>query len=297
MTARTPIGFLGLGVMGAAMAGRLLAAGHDVTVFNRTRHRAEPLARRGARIAGSPRALAVSCRIVVGCLLDTAAVESVHLGPDGLLSALRPGQIVVEHGTFAPDSARRLAAAAGEHGAHFLDVPVTGGPARAADGLLTGIAGGEAEPLDVVRPLLAAYCSELVHIGPAGSGLELKLINQLLVSVHVAAAGEAAALISRLGLPPEAAKQALMSGWAASTMLDYCLPAALNPSAVPSGATIGGLTAVQELVAALARAHGLSLQTFDTARRTFAGRVRAGAADLDLAQLARAYDPMYGETS
>lgn len=288
------VGFVGAGVMGLPMAHHLLHQGHELTVHARTPARVQSLIDAGAHRAATPAEVAARSEVVIGCLLDEQAVREVYLGEKGLLAATVPGQVLVEHGTFAPALARELAAHAAERGAGFVDVPVTGGPQRARDGRLTGIAGGAPEHLDAVRPLLHAYCTELVHVGPIGSGLQLKLVNQLLVSVHVAAAAEAAALIGRLGLPPEESKRVLMSGWAASTMLDHCLPAALSASTAASGSTIGGLAPVQAVVADLARSLDVSLQVFPAAQELFTAQVRAGASRSDLAQLARAYDPEAG---
>jgi 3-hydroxyisobutyrate dehydrogenase-like beta-hydroxyacid dehydrogenase len=129
-----------------------------------------------------------------------------------------------------------------------------------------------------------------VRVGAVGSGLELKLVNQLLVSIHVAAAAEASALITRLGLDPEASKRVLMSGWAASTMLDHCLPATFTTDRTPAGASLGGLFEVQRLIVGLAASCELSLPVFDTAHEAFAEQVDAGAGSFHLAQLARVYD-------
>ncbi|MER8069298.1 NAD(P)-dependent oxidoreductase [Streptomyces sp. NPDC094034] len=292
MSAPARVGFTGAGVMGLPMARRLLAAGHQVMVYARTPAKAQPLVEAGADRAATPARIARDCEVVIGCLLDEQAVRDVYLGENGLLSAARPGQLFVEHATIAPALARTLAGHAKRRGAGFLDVPVTGGPQRARDGLLTGIAGGDAAQLASVRPLLGVYCSQIVHVGAVGKGLELKLVNQLLVSVHVAAAAEAAALLSRLGLPPRESERVLMSGWGASAMLDYCLPAALTPSDAVSGATIGGLVPVQRLVADLAARSDVTLRVFTAACGPFNALARAGAGRRDLAQLARAYDPV-----
>lgn len=289
-TSKPRIGFAGAGVMGRPMAHHLLAAGYPLTVHARTPKKVSSLLEAGAALATTPRQLAAHADIIIGCLLDEAAFHAVYFGDDGLLTAIRANQIIVEHGTHAPRLARAAAARLSACGAELLDIPVTGGPRRADEGTLTAIAGGQADHLDLVRPLVGTYCSQIVHVGPVGAGLELKLVNQLLVSIHVAAAAEAAALIDRFALPAEQSKAVLMSGWAASTMLDYCLPAALTPSDTPSGSTVGGLLAVQDLVADAARVLELDLPVFASAQRLFDSRLQSGAAYHDIAQLARAYD-------
>jgi 3-hydroxyisobutyrate dehydrogenase-like beta-hydroxyacid dehydrogenase len=285
------IGLVGAGVMGLPMAEHLLREGYPLSVWARTPAKVASLVASGASSAATPAKLAAESDVIVGCLLDEHAIEQVYLGADGLFASVRAGHLLVEHGTFAPRVARRLSALADERGAGFLDIPVTGGPHGARAGTLTGIAGGRAEHLAAARPFLEAYCAQVVHIGPSGTGLELKLVNQLLVSTHVAAAAEAAALIDRLGLPPRESKQVLMAGLAASTMLDYCLPAALVPSTAPSGASIGGLAAVQGLVTEVADGLDLTLDVFTAVREVFTPLVDSGAEQQDLSQLARAYDP------
>lgn len=278
--------------MGLPMARRLQAAGHPLIVHARTPAKVTELLEAGADLTESPAQLAAASDVIVGCLLDERAAREVYLGPHGIIHAVRRGHLLVEHATIAPRVARELGerTAARARGAGFIDAPVTGGPLRAASGELTCMAGGESEHIEAAKSLLAHYCRDVVHVGPVGRGLELKLVNQLLVTVHVAAAAEAAAVIERLKLPPDLAKNVLMSGWAASAMLDYCLPAALRPSATPSGATIGGLSTVQETVAELTSAHDLALQVFPTAREAFARLTAAGAGAHDIAQLARIYD-------
>ncbi|MDQ0772802.1 3-hydroxyisobutyrate dehydrogenase-like beta-hydroxyacid dehydrogenase [Streptomyces aurantiacus] len=288
------VGFVGAGVMGLPMARRLQAAGHPLAVYARTPGKAAVLTRAGAALAESPAQLAASSDVIIGCLLDEDAAREVYLGPRGMASAIRTGHLIIEHGTFAPDAARAIAEHATTHGADFVDAPVTGGPQRARDGELVCMAGGRADAVDTARTLLSAYCRDLVHVGPAGTGLELKLVNQLLVTVHVAAAAEAAALLGRLGLPAGLAKSVLMSGWAASAMLDHCLPAALTPDTASAEATVGGLSAVQNAVAALTETHGLSLRVFPAARDAFSRLTASGAGDHDLAQLARIFDPADG---
>jgi 3-hydroxyisobutyrate dehydrogenase-like beta-hydroxyacid dehydrogenase len=284
-----PIGFLGLGVMGAAMATRLIQAGHEVTVFNRTRARAQSLARLGAQVADSPRELAGRCAQVFGCLLDTAAVESVYTGRDGALAAARPGQIFVEHATFAPESARRLADAAAERGAYFLDAPVTGGPDGAAAGTLVAMIGGDPDGVHRVRDVLGAYVDQALHVGPVGAGLQLKLVNQLLVTTHMAAAAEAAVMIDRLGLPKELSVRVLTSGWAASAMLTRVLPPALDGDYAGRGATVGGLIEVQRLVGDLAERADTPLAVFPAAREVFARAEAAGLGGGGAAGLVEVY--------
>ena len=284
------IGVIGLGTMGSAIAERLLQAGHLVVVYNRTSARAEPLVRLGATAVASPADAVRSSAHVFSCLLDTAAVESVYFGPDGLVEAARPGQVFVDHATFAPATARRIAAAMASRGADFLDAPITGGPEGARLGTLTAMAGGSPAALSAVAEVMSAYTREVVLVGDAGRGLELKLVNQMLVTCHMAAAAEAAALIRQLDLPPELSKHVLMSGWASSAMLARALPRAAARDYVSDGANIVGLIEVQRLIADLAGAQDLDLQVFSAARARFEFAMTSALGDYDPSALARLYE-------
>jgi 3-hydroxyisobutyrate dehydrogenase-like beta-hydroxyacid dehydrogenase len=279
------VGFVGLGVMGSAMARRLLGLGYDVAVYNRSPAKAEALAHFGARICPTPGDVAARSDVILGCLLDTDAVKSVYLGRDGLLQATRVGTVLVEHATFDPAVAQEIALRARGIGAEFLDAPVTGGPEGAAAGTLTAMVGGMQSALESVRPILNAYAGRIEYVGESGSGLALKLVNQLLVTCHLAAAAEAGAVIRELHLPAATAEQVLASGWAASAMLSRSLPRVASGDYDSVGATIGGLIEVQALVADLAARTGVALRTFPAARAVFDASVAAGYGPNDPAAL------------
>lgn len=217
------LGFIGIGRMGLPMCVNLLRAGADLTVHNRTADRAGPLLSAGARWAGSPAELAASCDLVLTCLATVPATENVIAGPGGVLSALRPGAMVVDHGTIGPDTARRLAERAASRGAGFLDAPVSGGPEGARDGTLTIMAGGAEADFRRVEPVLRAYGREVARVGPIGSGSLLKLVNQVLTFVHGVAAAEALGLAARAGLDLAAAGAVLRQSFGQSRMLERTL--------------------------------------------------------------------------
>jgi 3-hydroxyisobutyrate dehydrogenase-like beta-hydroxyacid dehydrogenase len=278
--------------MGTVMARRLLDAGHQMVVHNRTRARAAELERRGAAWADTPADLAARCPVVLGCLLDTTAVEQVYAGPDGLLAGAAPGSTLVEHGTFDATVARRLGELAAGCGCAFVDAPVTGGPEGVQEGTLAVMAGGDATAIERIAPVVASYCASLTHVGGTGAGLQLKLVNQLLVSVHLAAAGEAVALLERLGIDLQLGGSVLTRGWAASAMLERTF-ALLNDGRLSgTGATIAGMVEVQALVAALAASEGAVAPVFAAAREVFGRAVAAGGGDADPAALARVAVPL-----
>lgn len=281
----TTVGFIGLGAMGSRMAGRLLDRGHAVVVHNRTRDREQPLVARGARSAESPQDLAAKADIVVGCLLHDASIEQVYDGSDGLLAGSRPGQVFVEHATFSPALAQRLAADLEARGASFVDAPVSGGPEGAEAGTLTVMAGGAVGAVARATEVLEAYAARVLHVGPAGAGSTLKLVNQLLVTCHVAAAAEAEQLLRRLGVGDEHAHAVLTNSWGNSAMLDRMFSRRTQGTTGPSEASIGGLREPQRLVAELAGAHRLELPVTRAAIAQFEAACDGGRGADDLVDL------------
>ncbi|MDX6273221.1 MAG: hypothetical protein QOJ92_431 [Frankiales bacterium] len=279
------IGFVGLGVMGSAMAERLIRSGHPISVYNRDHRKAERLAMLGATVVDDPGELASRSTLIIGCLLDTDAVQQVYLRDGGIIARLRPGSMIVEHGTFAPWLARAASDAAASRGIAFLDAPVTGGPEGAASGTLTIMVGGDQAAFDQVSPVLSTYAEHCLRVGGSGSGVALKLVNQLLVTCHLSAAAEAAALIEAFQLDPAVSQQVLNSGWAASAMLARSLPLVAAGSLESAGATVGGLLEVQRLVREMTTEHDLDLATFAQACQMFQAAAAAGWANHDPASL------------
>jgi len=182
------------------MARRLLGAGFAVTVFNRNPARAEPLAAAGARVAGSPREAAAGAEVVFSMVADDAASRAMWLGPDGAIAGAARGAVLVECSTLTVAWVQELAQAAAAAGAECIDAPVTGSKNQAAAGELNFLTGGNAAALETIRPALNAMGRSVTHLGPTGSGALLKLINNFLAGVHVAATAEAVAWIERTEL-------------------------------------------------------------------------------------------------
>jgi 3-hydroxyisobutyrate dehydrogenase-like beta-hydroxyacid dehydrogenase len=197
---RPRLGFIGLGAMGSRMAGRLLTAGYDLTVFNRTRERTRPLEERGARIASTPAAVARNAEIVLVSVADDAAAEAVIGGPGGALSAARPGTIIINTSTVSPKLSRRLSQAALVKGAFVLDSPVSGSTPQAEEGQVVIFVGGEQAAYERCLPILAVLGKESFYLGPAGSGSTMKLCVNALLGLGVQALAEAIALGLKAGL-------------------------------------------------------------------------------------------------
>lgn len=211
------VAFIGLGRMGLGMAGRLLQAGHELVVFNRTRAKARALVDGGARVADTPREAATGAEAVVVMVSDDPASRAVWLGTDGVLVAdLAPGAFAIECSTLSQDWVRELSATAQQRGLRYLDCPVTGLPDAAAAGRLTLLVGAATADLEAANALLTPLATDRLHFGPVGAGTAYKLIINLMGAVQIAAAAEAMALAERAGLDLDQVARAIASGQAAS---------------------------------------------------------------------------------
>jgi len=213
------LGFIGLGIMGGAMAANLLKAGFDLTVWNRTPSRITPLVQAGAAVGDSPADVAARSSIVITCVSDTSDVQEVILGPQGVAKGARPGALVIDCSTISPQATRAIAARLNEGGVHLLDAPVSGGSEGAAKGTLSIMVGGDAAQMERARPVLQAMGKTITHVGPQGAGQMVKLVNQVLVVVTMQAVAEALLLAQAGGLDLEQTLAAVSGGAAGSWML------------------------------------------------------------------------------
>lgn len=213
------IGFIGLGIMGQGMSHNLLKAGFDLTVWNRTASRMEPLTTAGARSAHSPADLAQSCDIIIVCVSDTPDVEAVILGEEGLIHEAKPGTLVIDCSTISPQATRQMADQLAAKKVHLLDAPISGGSEGAANGTLSIMVGGEADQFERALPILQAMGQTITHVGPTGAGQTVKLVNQILVVGTMLAVGEALLFAEAGGLDLEKTLAAVSQGAAGSWML------------------------------------------------------------------------------
>ncbi|MFA5551958.1 MAG: NAD(P)-dependent oxidoreductase [Trueperaceae bacterium] len=213
------IGFVGLGTMGEPMARRLLAAGYELTVHNRTRSREEPLAAAGAGRAATPKAAAEGADVVFTMVSDTPDVQAVVLGEQGVALGMQKGSVLVDMSTISPATTRRIATAVLEHGVDMLDAPVSGGSEGAEKGTLSIMVGGEAAALAKVLPVLRHLGSTITHVGSSGAGQVAKAVNQTIIAGTYAAVAEGMALAMAADIDVEAALQALGGGAAGSWVL------------------------------------------------------------------------------
>ena len=232
-------GFIGLGAMGAPMAKRIVSAGFDLSAFDVRPENADPLVKLGAGRAGSPREAAEGVEALVLMVVNAEQADDALFGGDGAAETLSPGSAVVVMSTVGPEAVRRLEGRLAGRGVKLLDAPVSGGVARAERGDLLIMAGGSADLFDEVRPMLAAMGSTVAHCGGSvGAGQSVKLVNQLLCGVHVAAAGEALAYAEALGLDPRSVFETIRHGAANSFMLEDRGERMLEREFVPAKSTL-----------------------------------------------------------
>ncbi|MBL8660876.1 MAG: NAD(P)-dependent oxidoreductase [Rhodospirillales bacterium] len=215
------IAFIGLGVMGFPMAGHLAAAGHKLTVYNRTRSRAEAwVDRHTGSWAPTPAEAAAGAEIVLSCVGNDADLREVMLGETGILAGAEPGAIIVDHTTASANVARELAAAASAKGVGFLDAPVSGGQAGAEKGALTVMVGGAPEHFAKVEAALSTYARAVTLMGPAGSGQLTKMVNQVCIAGLLQGLSEALAFAQRSGLDGRRVVEVISKGAAQSWQMD-----------------------------------------------------------------------------
>jgi 2-hydroxy-3-oxopropionate reductase len=276
--AKHRIAFLGTGLMGAPMARRLLGAGYPVTVWNRDRAKAAPLAAEGATIAETAFAAAKGASVVFTMLTNGDAVAEV-LFISGIADALEPGSVVVDMSSIPPPVARDHSARLAERGIHHIDAPVSGGVVGASAGTLAIMAGGDAEVVEGLAEVFTPM-GRLTHVGPSGTGQLAKLGNQQIVAVTLGALAEAMMLIEAGGGSPEAFRNAIRGGFAESRILDLHGQRMVSRDFEPGGSSHNQL---KDLNAVLATADALSLRLplTEAVQAEYAEFVAAGGGEKD----------------
>jgi 3-hydroxyisobutyrate dehydrogenase-like beta-hydroxyacid dehydrogenase len=222
------LGYVGLGVMGSSVVRRLLDAGHAVTVWNRTREKAEPLLEAGAHWADSPRAVAERSEIVFTMVTNTAAVQAVTGGDDGILAGLDPGKIYVDMSTASPANTRALAEQVRSRGAEMLDSPVSGTSITVDQGKASLMVGGSDDAFAKAKPVLEAIGPRVFHMGGNGSAVTMKIAINLSLAVQMLAFSEGVLLAEKSGIAREAAVEAMLGSVISSPMVAYRGPLVLG---------------------------------------------------------------------
>ena len=215
------IGFVGLGAMGMGIVPRLIAGGHTVTGWNRTRAKAEPLFKLGMRWADSPREVARESEIVFSIVTDAAAVKSVALGDHGIIAGLRKDGVYLDMSTIAPDASRAIAAEFAKAGLTMLDAPISGSTATLTEGKASIMVGGDQAAFERVQPVLLAIGPKVTYIGASGLAVQMKLAINLVLMVEVIAFCEGVALAEKGGVAREVAVDAMLKSVVASPVLGY----------------------------------------------------------------------------
>jgi 2-hydroxy-3-oxopropionate reductase len=211
------LGFIGLGIMGAPMAGHLLAAGHELSVYTRS---AVPASLAAATRCSSSREVAERADIVFTMLPDTPDVEAVLFGADGVAAGLSKGKTVVDMSSISPIETKQFAKRINDLGCDYLDAPVSGGEVGAKAASLTIMVGGPQAAFDKVKPLFELMGKNITRVGGNGDGQTCKVANQIIVALNIAAVGEALVFAAKAGADPAKVRQALMGGFAASRILE-----------------------------------------------------------------------------
>jgi len=224
------VAFLGLGIMGRPMAANLVKAGHEVTTWNRSAGKKVP----GARDAATPLEAAEGAEAVWICVSDTAAVERVLFGENGVEGALKPGTIVADSSTISPMATREFALRVRERGAEYVDAPVTGSKAGAESGQLIFMAGGSEEPIEKLKPLWSAMGKNLFRMGDVSMGQASKLGMNLMIALIYEGFAEALALTGKLGVKPDALMPLIQASMVRSGVIDYKAPFVLRRDFSPN---------------------------------------------------------------
>lgn len=222
------LGFVGLGVMGSEMVDRLLGKGYSVTGYNRTRAKAEWLVKKGMKWGDSPRAVAAAADITFSMVTNSAALQAVVDGPEGMLSSLTAGKILVDMSTVSPDVSRSIAARVREKGSDMLDAPVSGSVITLQQGKLSVMVGGRAETFERVKSVLYDIGPKVTHVGANGLALVMKIATNLSLAVQMLAFSEGVLLAEKSGIARETAVDVLTHSAVASPMIQYRGPFVLK---------------------------------------------------------------------
>lgn len=288
------LGFVGLGIMGSPMAGHLIKAGHQLTVYTLPPVPAEITAT-NAKVVNSAKEVAQAADIIFLMVPDTPDVEAALFGKDGVAAGLSKGKIVVDMSSISPIETKKFAAKINELGAQYLDAPVSGGEVGAKAASLTIMVGGEQATFDKVKPLFELMGKNITLVGGNGDGQTTKVANQIIVALNIAAVGEALLFASKAGADPAKVRQALMGGFAASRILEVHGERMIKRTFAP-GFRIGLHQKDLNLALTGARQLGVALPQTAGAAQLMQACAANGMQNLDHSGLVRALELMANHT-
>src|SRR4051794_10755827 len=280
------LGYLGLGMMGLPMARRLVKAGYDVTVWNRSPGKSAALVEAGANPATNPRGVADAASTLFMCLTDADAVEQVVFGPDGISAASGVGKVIVDFSSIHPDAARGIATRLKmANGMGWIDAPVSGGTMGAEEGTLAVMAGGDAADIERARPYVLAMARRFTHMGPIGAGQTTKLCNQVIVGCVMAVLAEATRLAVNAGIDAKRLPEALAGGFADSIPLQLFVPRMLQGIHSPPLGHIATMLKDLDTVADVAQTTSTPVPMASLAGQLFRLAKAARGADADALEI------------
>lgn len=283
----TRVAVVGTGRMGAAMVRQLRHADFQVTIYNRTRAKAQAVAEEsGAAVAATAREAADGAHVVLVSLADDDAVRAAYGGPDGLVQGLAEGAVVADTSTVAPETPRTMDASVRAAGATLLDTPVSGSVSTVEQGALTVMAGGDAAALDLARPVLDAIATRVVHLGALGAGATMKLCLNSIVHALNVALSEALVVAERAGVGREAAYDVIASSAAGAPFVQYKRASFLDPEGTPVAFALDLVAKDLDLAAALATEVGSSIRQLRTNKSVVDDAILAGFGAADLSAVA-----------
>jgi 3-hydroxyisobutyrate dehydrogenase len=288
------IGFIGLGNMGAPMAGRLLDAGYGLIVHDVRQAVGGPLLARGARWAGSPAGVAAAATTIITIVPSSKEVRAVFEGSQGILGALQAGALCIEMTTADPSATRELAPQVEARGAHLIDAPVSGGVRGATDGSLAIMVGGAAALLDRARPVFERMGKNIFHAGPVGAGHAIKLVNNMCSGGILALTIEAVAVAAKAGVDPARAVEIIQASSGRSNASDYKFPKFILSGAFDAGFAIRLMLKDVDGYGRLAQEGGVPSPVGRAATEIYRMAVARGMGDLDHTAVARLIEEWAG---
>ncbi len=285
------IGFIGIGIMGEAMTRRLLDLGYAVTVWNLEPERLDTVVPFGARPAASPAEVAAGSDVVMLCVLHMAAVEACIFGENGVASAVKTAQLIIDLSTADPEGTRQVAARLkAMTGAGWVDAPVSGGPQLARTGAMTVMAGGSDKDFAQAQPLLAQMAANVTLMGPVGAGQTTKVINQAIVGTGYVVMAEALMLAEAAGIDASLLPQCLAGGHADSSLLQRLYPQMQKRAFEPPSSYARQLLKDLKAVKSFSRDLGLDLAVIEQAVERYAAYVALGHEMSDSAAVVKLYE-------
>lgn len=288
------IAFIGLGQMGRPMAVNLLRAGYVLTVHNRSRGVVDELVALGARAAGTPAEAVREADVVMTCLLHPEQAREVYFGADGALEDVAAGRLFIDFATVEPALSREIGAAVDARGGHFLDAPISGGPAGAAAARLSIMVGGSPEAFAAARPVLASLGDKLFHLGPVGAGSTVKMCNQMLTGVTHALVAEAMVLGCKAGIDARAMYEVLRVSSGQSNSLERAVPTFFLPRNFTAAFTMEGIVKDLECGIRTAKSLGVRLMLAPVAQQLYVEAAALGHSQEDLAAVIRPMERIAG---